>query len=192
MNPLPRIRPLQCLLRRSVAASFLLLVVATRPGVGSELPEPLPSQAKVYDEAMKSYDKTVEAQISLDRTTYQAHLTSARRYAEGGKRAGELKAIDADLAAVKAGELPAAAPANLPKDLLQHRERCRGARARAEAAVESCRRFTRENHRNWLKDLGAIAARGKDAKLAAAVDAELARLGKDATPEKAKPTPSAK
>ena len=168
------------------------MVLATRLGVGAELPEPLRTQTKVYEQGMKSYETTVEAQVNVARETYRAQLTAGRRYAEGGKRLKETAAIDADLGALKAGDLSATAPENLPADLLGHRERCRGARARAEASVASSRRFARENHRKWLKDMGAVAARGKDAKLAAAVEAELARLGKDATPEPPKPTPSAK
>ena len=159
-----------------VCAVFLSTTVACIP---AELPEPLKSAAARYDADMKALDASVATQAGMARDAYAQTLLFARRVAEGAKQSPALAAIDADIAALRAGPLPAEPPENLPVPVAAARVQYRTALARAEASAEPVRRGTRERYLKYLAGLEKVI-RGRDANLEKAIADEVQRASEPA------------
>jgi hypothetical protein len=152
----------------------LVGLLATSGAAG--LPETVKTQATQFDAAMKQYDASVAAQKKLALDQYAATLNAARRIEEGAKRAAGVAAIDAELAARKAGAIEGKTPAELPAHLGTARERFVTATKRAATSNDSVRKFTVDGYLKWLTELQAAHARAKDDATVTAIEAEKKRV----------------
>lgn len=157
-----------------ILTSVLSLLAFT--GGAAELPDTVKAQAEQFEAAMKRYDASVAAQKKIALDQYVATLTAARRMEEGAKRPAGVSAIDAELAALKAGPVEGKTPAGLPAHLGTARERFIAATKSAATSNDSNRKFTVEGYLKWLTDLQSIHARVKDEATVAAIEAEKKRV----------------
>jgi hypothetical protein len=159
-----------------------MIVFASAPLLCAELPDPIAPTSKRFDADMKSYDTSVEVHEKLYRDAYLRSLEMERKHSEATKRQAEVTAIDAEIASLKAGPLPAQAPAGLPQSVTMSRTRVLTEIARQKGDVETVRRQTRERYLQWLSKMEA-AVKGKDKALEAAIVEEKKRV---TPPENAK------
>lgn len=141
----------------------------------AELHPALKQAAEQYDRGMKAADASVAAQIQIARDGYLAVLSAARKREEGAKRPTGVAAIDAEIAAVKAGPVEGKAPEQLPADLGTYRDRFITATKRAAGSNDSVRKYSTESYLKWLSGMEA-AVKGKDEALVTAILAEKKRV----------------
>ena len=157
----------------SLAAALLLVLSPVT--LHAELPGPIKHMADQYDAGMKSYDVAIQTQQKLATDAYLATLETERKRAVTTKRPVDLAAIDAELAAMKAGPLPAQAPAGLPQWIATNRTAYLAAMERATTTVDRARRNARESYLTWLTKLEA-AVKGRDKTTEDAVASERKRI----------------
>jgi hypothetical protein len=151
------------------------LALASTPALHAELPELIAPTSKRFDADMKSYETSVEVVEKGYRDAYLRSMQMERKRAEATKRQTEVTAIDAEIASLKAGPLPAQAPAGLPQSVTMSRTRVLTEIARHKDQVEIARRKGRENYLEWLSKMEA-AVKGKDKALEAAIVEEKKRV----------------
>jgi hypothetical protein len=165
---------------------FLATVLLAAPAM-AELPHTIQIMATQYDAGMKSYDVSEAARITMARQLYLARLNQERRYSEGGKRAKEVAAIDAEIKAVDAGPLAGLASADLPKGLHAFRDEYVKAPGKARELLDKARKKAGQDYLKWLDQMAPIAARSQDKAMIEAIASErkrvLEKLPADASPE---------
>lgn len=141
---------------------------------GAELPAALKPTADEFDASMKTCDGNLEVLIKVSRDAYLSALELTQKQSEAAKRPAEVEAIGKEIAALKAGPLPAEATPGLPPTVGVYRERFLAGVARAKARTESQKRSARERYTQWLEKMGA-AVKGRDKSLEAAIESEKKR-----------------
>lgn len=125
---------------------------------------------------MKQYDASVAAQTKMALDQYIAILTAARKMEEGAKRPAGVTAIDAELAAVKAGAIQGKAPAELPAVLRTSRDRFIADTKRAATSNDSVRKHTVDDYLKWLSGIQAQYAKVKDTATITVIEEEKKRV----------------
>jgi hypothetical protein len=158
---------------RSIATGLVLVL---SPGaLHAELPDIIKRMADQFDTAMKSYDTSIELQQKLARDAYLRRLEIERQRSAATKRPADLKAIDAELASLKAGALPTQAPEGFPQTLDTHRTAFLAATDRATTTIDRARSDARTAYLGWLNKLEATV-KGRDKATEDAVASERKRI----------------
>ncbi len=172
----PNLRSASTKIRDAFQAFAIALLLALSPGaLHAELPDMIKRMADQYDSSMKSYDVSIETQQKLARDAYSRTLEIERKRAVATKRPVALNAIDAEIAALKAGPLPAQSAEGLPQTLATNRTAFLAAMDRATISVERARRNARESYLKWLNNLEATV-KGRDKTTEDAVASERKRI----------------
>jgi len=144
-------------------------------GTAAGLPDIVKTQAAQFEAAMKQYDASVAAQKKLALDQYVIVLTEARKMEERAKRPAGVTAIEAELAAVKAGPIGGKAPAELAAVVGTYRDRFITATKQAATSNDSVRKHTVDGYLKWLSDVQSAVARAKDTAAIAAIEEEKKR-----------------
>lgn len=174
-------------IRELLRCAPLVAMLAAGPvarGADPVVMQMLQTTAEQYTKTMAGYDDTEAAQKKAARDGYLLALDMARKREVSAKRPAAAAAIDAEVAAVKAGPLAEKPPAQFPSDLGTYRSRFISEMKRADTALDSVRKQATGQHLKWLDGLEA-AAKGKDEDVVKAIAAERARVQGPA----AKPAP---
>jgi hypothetical protein len=158
----------------SIIVTTALLVLGSSISQ-AELPGLLKPLAEQYDRSIKGLDESTATQRKAASDAYSAVLKMARKREEAAGRPAGVTAIDAEIAAVAAGPLPAKAPDTLPADLGVYRDRYIKAAERAVSSTAGPRRFATEDYLKALSKMEAMA-KGKDEALYKAALAEKERV----------------
>jgi hypothetical protein len=156
--------------------SLLGFLASIGTATAAELPDIVKTQAGQFEAAMKQYDASVAAQKKMALDQYVAFLTGARKVEEGAKRPAGVTAIDAELAAVKAGPIDGNAPADLPASLGTARDRFIAATKRAATSNDSVRKHTVDDYLKWLSGIQSAYAKAKDTATMSAIEEEKKRV----------------
>ncbi len=156
--------------------SILGFLASIGTASAAELPDIVKTQAGQFEAAMKQYDASVASQKKLALDQYVIVLTEARKTEERSKRPAGVTAIDAELAAVKAGPLDGKTPADLPVVVGPYRDRFITGTKHAATSNESVRKHTVDGYVNWLSGIQSAYAKVKDTAAIGAIEEEKKRV----------------
>jgi len=141
-----------------------------------ELPPALKPHADKFEADRAALTVAGEARLKPVRERYLATLAAAQKAATAAAKTGDSAAIDAEIAAAKAGSVAVAFPPDLPRSLAQDRRAFADAADAVAKAIPPRQRELAAKYLQTLAALDASAAKTKDAPLAEAVSAEKARV----------------